>query len=372
MVKPEETIYLWNDEDLMNHSATKHLELLSRVTSLEEEAAELRAKLVAAAAAGSNVGSTEGYVRAGEEVPEPRSLTTRRAEMSAEQYAAAEVAAAEKIRQRLSEIDEERKALPPEEDVTEAIKGELPPADPEARPRSPSPSRKWKPLPPPPQPEPESEEQIDTDVATQLADGVGPAKEADSGWEQDDDRPETAHGIAQAVDRYFDTSNSGRQSPSFYTAEGELMVRLQTTSFHVCLALCAPRLLVALVSFSDSFLHVQPGLDATKERWKHELELEMLLASSEYREMLENLCVADTQHLTERIEAATRVGQGGGAAEAVWYIERAIAFKSEHPDVGFAEVGDDFLLPAQEEEEEEEREDKEETEAVGKNGSLAA
>ena len=52
MVKPEETIYLWDNEELMNHSATQHLEKLSRVTSLNEEAANLRAKLAAASAAG--------------------------------------------------------------------------------------------------------------------------------------------------------------------------------------------------------------------------------------------------------------------------------------------------------------------------------
>ena len=82
--------------------------------------------------------------------------------------------------------------------------------------------------------------------------------------------------------------------------------------------------------------------------------------------------------MAERIEAVNRVGQGGGAAEAVWYIERAIEFKGEHPDIGFAEVGDDFLLPEQEGEEvEAEPEEGEgnaeaETEAGGENGSFAA
>lgn len=80
---------------------------------------------------------------------------------------------------------------------------------------------------------------------------------------------------------------------------------------------------------------MQPGLDATKERWKHELELEMLLASEDYKEMLATLSAADTQHLTEGIEMASRAGHDGAAADTVWYIEGAIAFKSEHPDVSF-------------------------------------
>ena len=226
MVKPEKTIYLWNDEKLMNHSATKHLELLNRVTSLDEEATELRTKLVAAAAAGSNVGSTDGYLTAGEEAPAPQSLTKRRKDMSVEDYEAAEVAAAEKIRRRLRMIEEERKALPPEEAVTDAIQGELPPADPDTRTRSPSPSRKWKPPPPPaprPEPEPElpSEDALSNDTENNDIDG---------GWEQDYDRPETASGIAQAAAATVPTDDSfldpsGRQSPSFYNDEGELMVR---------------------------------------------------------------------------------------------------------------------------------------------------
>lgn len=231
MVKPEETIYLWNDEDLINHSATKRLELLSRVTSLDEETVELHTKLVAAAAAGSNVGSTEGYLRGGEEAPPAQPLTKRRSQMSVEDYEAAEVAAAEKIRQRLREIEEERTALPSEEDVIEAVKGELPPADPQTRPRSPSPSRKWKP-PPPPQPEPEREAGVElgTGSGEEYSAIEAEGETSHGGWEQDDGRPETATGIVQAVavgmeDCYPDPS--GRQSPSFYTDEGELMVRLR-------------------------------------------------------------------------------------------------------------------------------------------------
>jgi hypothetical protein len=232
MVKPEETIYLWNDEELMNHSATKRLELLSRVILLDEETAELRMKLVAAAAAGSNVGSTEGYGRGGEQAPAAQPLTRRGSEMSVENYAAAEMAAAEKIRQRLREIEEERAALPLEDEVTEAVKGELPPADPQTRPRAPSPSRKWKPPPAPPQLEPEPEPLV---LGTELGAEECSAIEAeDGGWGQDDGRPETASGIVQAAavaeieDRCADSG--GRQSPSFYTDEGELMVRLDQSA----------------------------------------------------------------------------------------------------------------------------------------------
>ena len=33
------------------------------------------------------------------------------------------------------------------------------------------------------------------------------------------------------------------------------------------------------------------------------------------------------------------------AAEVVEYVEGAIAFKAEHPEVGFADVGEHFQLP---------------------------
>ena len=236
MVKPEETIYLWDNEELMNHSATKHLEKLSRVTSLNEEAAKLRAKLAAASAAGSDVGSTEGYVCDGEEAPSPQPLTKRRADMSLEDYKAAEVAAAANIRRRLREIEEEQKELPPEEDVNEAIEGELPPADPEIRPRSPSPSRKWKPpLPPLPPEEEPAEENAEMKPDKEDLDNKG-SREVDhganqGGWEQDESRPETASGIQQAAAAIeptgdFYPDSSGRQSPSFYNEHGELMVSL--------------------------------------------------------------------------------------------------------------------------------------------------
>ena len=102
----------------------------------------------------------------------------------------------------------------------------------------------------------------------------------------------------------------------------------------------------------------QPGLDATKERWKHELELEILLGSTEYREMFAKLNEADKRLLTERIEAANRIGQGGGAAEAVWFVEQAIAFKRQHPDNTFDEVDENFQLaqPAATDEGEQEQE----------------
>ena len=54
--------------------------------------------------------------------------------------------------------------------------------------------------------------------------------------------------------------------------------------------------------------------------------------------MLATLSAADKQHLTEGIETATRSGHDGGAAETVWYIEGAIAFKRIHPDVSFDEA----------------------------------
>ena len=103
----------------------------------------------------------------------------------------------------------------------------------------------------------------------------------------------------------------------------------------------------------------QPGLDTTKERWKHELELEILLGSAEYREMFAKLNEADKRLLTERIEAANSIGQGGGAAEAVWFVEQAIMFKSQHPDNTFDEVDENFQLPQPAEMEEGEQEQEE-------------
>jgi hypothetical protein len=87
--------------------------------------------------------------------------------------------------------------------------------------------------------------------------------------------------------------------------------------------------------------------------------LELLLASEEYKNMLAMLSVADKQHLTEGLETASRAGSDGGAAETVWYIEGAIAFKAEHPDVSFDEaeisvIDGIFRLPQRVETDEEE------------------
>ena len=43
--------------------------------------------------------------------------------------------------------------------------------------------------------------------------------------------------------------------------------------------------------------------------------------------------------------AADGERERGGAAEAVWFVEQAIAFKSQHPDNTFDEVDENFQLP---------------------------
>lgn len=75
----------------------------------------------------------------------------------------------------------------------------------------------------------------------------------------------------------------------------------------------------------------------------------MLLASAEYKDMLGSLIVTDKQQLAERIEAANRAGQAEGVAEVVSYIERAIVFKSEHPNRNFEDVDENFEFPHVEE-----------------------
>lgn len=183
-------------------------------------------------------------MRMSEEAPEPQSLTKRCTEMSAEDFEAAEEAAAAKIRQRLKEIEEERKILPPEKDVAEVIKGELPSANPEARPRSPSPTRKWKPPPPPPAP-PDSESDLELDPESVPPGTDIAGDESSTGWEQDENRPATRSGIEHAValtatetiDSHYPDA-SGRQSPSFYDEEGELMVRAGTQMGHSPMRRC--------------------------------------------------------------------------------------------------------------------------------------
>ena len=120
MVKPEETIYLWNDEDLINHSATSHIEQLQRVETLDNEAAELRAKLKAAgfSAPPSEAGKDPTDAEAAAEGVDvdtsedgPVTLTKRRRDMSVAEFEAAEAAAAEQIKARLAEIKHEQKVL---------------------------------------------------------------------------------------------------------------------------------------------------------------------------------------------------------------------------------------------------------------------
>ena len=155
--------------------------------------------------------------------------------------------------------------LPPKKKVVESLHSELPPADPETRPRSPSPSRKWKPpLPPPPPPPPEPQPEPEPEPEQELDGAADGMHVDDAGWEQDESRPGT--GLAQDgrkkddeeeeeeegedVSAYHDYDpSSGRMSPSFYDEEGELMVRMYCTAAH-----CAVLLTVLRCSLSCSLV----------------------------------------------------------------------------------------------------------------------